>query len=885
MSWRRFLRRDWWDQERAREIDFYLEVETAENIERGMVPSEAAAAARRKFGNPVLVREEIYRMNSIGWLESMGQDLRYGARLLRLNPGFAFVAIASLALGIGANTAIFQLLDAVRLRSLPIQNPQELAEVRIAGGNGGFGLNDGGYSQLTRHIWQQIKEHHEPFSGVFAWNVDDWRVGQGSDLRRTRGLHVSGEFFRVLGVQPWRGRLLSPEDETTCPSSRAVVSYAYWQGEMGGRELGPGSTRMINGNFVEIIGVTPPGFSGLAVGESFDIALPFCQPKELRRDVFEIAVMGRLRPGWTVKRASSQLDAASPGIFEATAPTGYSTESIERFKRFRLAVYPASGGVSQIRTMYDSSLWLLLGITGLVLLIACANLANLMLARASTREREIAVRLALGASRHRLIRQLLAESYLLAAIGTVLGIGLAQALSRVLVWSLSTQETSVNLPMGIDWRVLLFAAAVAVLTCAVFGVAPALRASQAEPGDAMKSGGRSMTSSRERFSLQRFMVVTQIAVSLVLLVGALLFVRSFRNLMTFNPGMREAGITVAFIGFEKSRVAPDHYEEFKRNLLDEVRSVPGILDAATTTTVPLTGSNWGHGIRIGSKEGGSSFTWVSPDYFKTMSIPLLSGRGFNQNDTAVAPRVAIVNQTFVNRYLSGENPIGRTLRTSPEPRYPATTYEIIGVIQDTKHTGLRNEIPAITFAPASQLPAQEPWTAIMIHSNAAPSLTGAAVKRRIAEKHPEIILDFMDFQARIRDGLVRDRLMAMLSGFFGVLAGLLTVVGLYGVISYIVSRRRNEIGIRMALGARGDQVIGMVMSEAVRMLAIGIVVGTVLSLIAGRSAASLLFELKSYDPLSLMAAGALLIVIAAVASFLPARRASKLDPMAALRYE
>src|SRR2546425_57172 len=282
------------------------------------------------------------------------------------------------ALGIGANTAIFQLLDAVRLRSLPIARPRELTEVRIVGGNGGMGINPGQYSQLTRPIWYELRAHHEPFSGVFAWTTTDLGVGQGAELRRVSGIRVSGEFFRVLGIEPWRGRLIAPDDEGTCPASRAVISYAYWQGEMGGRELGSGVILTVNAQPTAIVGVTPPGFFGVAVGDHFDLALPLCQPMQLRRDMFDIPVMGRLRPGWTLDRASAQLAAASSGIFAATAPTGYSARTVERYKQFRLAAYPASGGVSALRARYDSSLWLLFAITGLVLLIACANLANLM---------------------------------------------------------------------------------------------------------------------------------------------------------------------------------------------------------------------------------------------------------------------------------------------------------------------------------------------------------------------------------------------------------------------------------------------------------------------------------------------------------------------------
>ncbi|HUK90973.1 MAG TPA: ABC transporter permease, partial [Blastocatellia bacterium] len=459
MSWWKFFRRRWWDDERSREIASYIEIETADNIARGMSPPEAASAARRRLGSPLLVREEIYRMNSIAWLENTWEDLRHGARLMRLSPGFALVALASLALGIGANTAIFQLIDAVRLRSLPVSNPSELAEVRIDGGNHGLGVNDGAYAQLTRPVWREIRDQQQAFSGVFAWRTSSEDVGEGSDQTSVSSILVTGDFFQVLGLHPWRGRLLQPDDERGCPWQVAVLSYGYWQRQMGGRDLGPDSKMLIDGNITQIVGVTPPGFLGLAVGESFDIALPFCEPStELRRDVFDISVMGRLRPGWTLDRASAQLAAISPAIFDATAITGYRAESIDLYKSFRLAAYPAASGVSQLRNDYDASLLILLGITALVLLIACANLANLMLARASARERETAVRLALGASRGRLLRQFLTESALLAFLGAVAGVALAQVLSRVLVAAFSPANEPLKLTITPDWRVMSFVA-------------------------------------------------------------------------------------------------------------------------------------------------------------------------------------------------------------------------------------------------------------------------------------------------------------------------------------------------------------------------------------------------------------------------------------------
>jgi predicted permease len=395
---------------------------------------------------------------------------------------------------------------------------------------------------------------------------------------------------------------------------------------------------------------------------------------------------------------------------------------VKQFEAFRLAAYPAGAGVSTLRNNYDTSLQLLLAITGLVLLIACANLANLMLARASVRQREMAIRIALGASRHRLLRQLIIESGLLAISGAALGIALAQPLSRLLVASLSTSQGSIQLSIVTDWRVLLFATAVAALTCIVFGTLPAMRGITADPITSLKPGERGTMGSRERFSVQRLMVITQISVSMVLLVGALLFVRSYLNLMTLNPGMRESGITVGYFSYSTSNIKPENEAEFKRQLVEAVRSLPGIQNAAATNNVPLGGTSWGHEVRVGATEGGSKFTYASPSYFATMGIPLLTGRNFTATDTNDSPLVLIVNQAFVRHFLGAAQPIGQRVRVMPEPQYPERTYEIIGIIPDTKYSDLREDTPPIAFVPASQLPvtAQGPWTAIMIASNDPP---------------------------------------------------------------------------------------------------------------------------------------------------------------------
>ena len=813
----------------------------------------------------------------------MLSDFRYAIRGLLRSPGFTLVAVLTLALGIGANTAIFQLIDAVALRPLPIPNPQELVEVRIVGTNRGFGLNAGRYSQLTRPVWQELRNQQQALDGTFAWGTADLRVGERADLRPANGIFVSGEYFSTLGVRPHQGRLIQAADELTpCPASVAVVSHDYWQRQMGAAELGPSTRLRIDMDLYDVVGVTPPGFFGVAVGESFDIAQPMCRPDELRREVFDIAVMGRLRTGFTIERASAHFDALSTGIFDAMAPTGYGPKAIAQFKSFRLAAYSVATGVSALRTRYEDALHFLFAITALILLIACANLANLLLARASSRDREVAVRVAIGASRRALIRQFAAESLVLAAAGAVVALFLARGLGHILLYALTTQGGGPALILATDWRALGFATAVASGTCIVFGIAPAIRAARIEAVAAMKSGGRGSTAGHERLLVQRLMVATQIAMALVMLVAALLFVASFRNLLTVDTGMRHEGVVVAMTRFPES-IVPERFDDFRREMLAEIKTVPGIVDAGTTSMTPLLGGSWTHGIRVGAIANSAQFTWVSPGYFSTMGIAVQRGRDFTLRDTRTSPRVAIVNETFVKQFAGGADPIGQTLRTGQEPGYPATVYEIVGVIPDTQYNDVRGEHRPMVFGPDSQHPAPGPGAAIMIHSDVSPDVAIARVRERFRERYPTAIVEFSIFESRIRDGLVRERLLAMLAGFFGVLAVALTVVGLYGMLSYVVAQRRPEIGVRVALGARRLDVLGLVMGEAGKLVVFGVVAGLGLSLLAGPSVASLLFGIQPTDPLLLAAACVLLAAIAALASFLPARRAAHVDPAQLLR--
>ena len=896
MSWTRFLRRARWDRERSRELQAYLDIETDENVARGMSPEDARHAARRKLGNLLQIREEIYRMNTVGFLETLWKDLLYGARLLRLNPGFALVAVASLALGIGANTAIFQLINAVRLRTLPVRNPQELAEIRIPDMTNVRGSINTPYAGLTSALWEQVQKYQQSFSGVFAWSSDDFNLAPSGELRLAHGMWVSGDFFHALGVRPLVGRVFSrADDHRGCGTPGAVISYAFWQGEFGGSASALGRKITLNYHPVEIIGVTPPGFTGLEIGRPFDLAVPLCSEAALYGysylddgTIWWLTAMGRLKPGWSIERAGAHLSAISPGIFRNTLPSNYPREAANDYLAYRLGVSPAGTGVSTLRSEYADSLVVLLGIAALVLLIACANLATLMLARASARQREIAVRMALGASRGRLVAQLLAESLLLATAGAALGASLARWLSQVLVSLISTESDRWLLDLAPDWRVFAFAASLAILTCVLFGLAPALRATLTSPGAAMKAGGRGLTASRERFSLRRALVISQIALSLVLLAGALLFARSLRNLLSVDPGFRSDGVLIA--GVDIARLGPpERWDGLRQRVLDRLRALPGVDAAAEAKIIPLGGTAaddhvWMDGADAHAKIN-PYFNWISADYFRTLKIPLLAGRDFNARDTRTSAKVAIVNQALIRQLGMETNPIGKRFRRESTPYEPEMVFEIVGLVRDAKYRSIREDSTPTVFVPVTQLQTPDDTQQILIRAKAPMAEVVSEVKHAIHEIGPETVFDFRVFQTRVREGLLRERLMATLSGFFGFLAVLLATIGLYGVMSYMVARRTNEIGLRMALGAGAGEVMRMITGEALTLLALGVGLGSILALAAAASARSLLFGLRPYDPGTLATAAGSLAAVALAAGLVPARRAARMDPMSALRDE
>jgi predicted permease len=888
----------WWqirkrDADLARELRSDLELEEEEQRESHLPPDEARHAARRAFGNELLIRERTHEAWGSASFERLWSDVRYGLRRLGRAPGFVITAVSILALGIGANAAIFQLLDAVRLRTLPVKDPPSLALIHIDGGNKGFGISTSSDS-LSYAVWRELHDAQKGFSGVFAWADANVELGAGNDKKPTHSVWVTGDTFSTLGVTPVRGRLFAAADDRPgCGIGAAVISYGFWQAQFGGSESAIGTVVMLDDHATQIIGVTPARFSGIDVGKSFDIALPLCSLTSYhpastalaRSDFSFLTVMGRLRPSWTLAQASDQLSSISPAIFRATEPLGYGNGAHAFYTSFRLGAYPAANGISELRESYDSALWLLLGITGLVLLLACANLGGLMLVRATTRQAEMAVRLAIGASRLSLVRQLFVESALIALAGTAVGIAIAKLLSNAVIAFLGNGKNALYLDTSLDWQMLSFLALATTLTCVIFGLIPGLRASQTAPVEALKSRGQTGFTGRQRSTFQKALVAGQIAISVVLLVGAVCFVRSFTNLMTLDVGFDTHDLIIASVDFSHISMPRERNEPFLESLVASIQSLPQVRAAAATTHVPLDGSSWTLGFHVDGKDGSSKYTWITPDYFRTMRMQVLAGRNFGQQDTATSPPAVIVNQTFVRQFLNGRDAVGQTVESRAEPNYPATHYQIVGVVNDSKYAGLKEQIPPQAFVPMSQYTAGSPQGLVLIRCSQSPAAVMPAVRDRLQQIAPQMHIEYSLLHTEIKEGLVREGLMAALSGFFGALAVLLATVGLYGLISYMVARRTSEIGIRLALGASRMTIARQIIREATALVCCGLLPGIVFAMFAIRSARSLLYGFGSSGWTSFLAAGALLLAVAIGASWFPARRAASVDLIRTLRAE
>ena len=883
------------EQEIDAELREHIAMSIDDKMAGGMSREEAERDARTRFGSPTVMRERVSAENAALGLETLWQDMRSAVRVFFKSPGFSFVVVATLAMGIGANTAIFELLDAVLLQSLPVRNPQELAQVRVDNMQKARGSRLSAYPVVTNLIWEKLREDHQGFSGIAGWRDVVFLRDSEGDARFLKGLYVSGEFFDVLGVRPVSGRVFTAADDRPgCGLPGAIISYGFWQEEFGGRPA-LGQKLKLNDKSVEVIGITPANFFGVAVGQTFDVAVPICsQPYDTSNMLnastkWWVSVIGRLDPAWSVRRAAAHLGAISPGIFASTLRADYPPVSVKDYLAMKLTAEPSAAGVSTLRQMYSDPLQFLLGIAGLVLLITCANLASLMLARTTARERDMAVRLAIGAGRWRLIRFVLGESLLLSIAGAVTGAALAQALSHTLVAYLSTQNNPISLEFKLDWRQFVFLLGISLLTCLLFGLAAALRASRTPPSAAMKAGGHATTASRGRLGFRGVLVVSQVALSLVLLFSALLFTGSLRNLLSNDPGFDTKDVLIATLNFAGLKIPVEQRDAFRRQVLDRIRSIPGVDDAADANVVPLSGASWSNAVWADGHDPGhrqeSDFSSVSPDYFKTLRIPIVAGRDFNNDDSSKSPGVAVVNEAFANKLGLGANPLGARFWREATPSAPAQVFLVVGLVRNTKYSGIRLPMGPIAYLSRAQDQAPDNSMQLHIRSKLSTGAEEEAIRSALHGVSTGIRFQFEGLQEQIQQSLLADRLLATLSGFFGALAVVLAMTGLYGVMSYTVTERTTEIGIRMALGAQRTSITAMILCKAASLLAIGLLLGTGLSLAGASAARALLFGLKPRDPATLAGAAALLAAVTVLASLVPSLRAANVNPINSLRAE
>jgi predicted permease len=867
------------DRELDEELRDHVERQIDANIAAGMTPDQARTAALRAMGGIEQRKEECRDTRRVWLVENLLRDVRLAVRQLRKQPGFTFTAIVSLALGIGANTAIFQLLNALSLRTLPVRAPHELVEMRLTG-DGRAGRHTGRNRQISLPQYEELLARQQAFSSLVAFGDTRFNLSATGEVQYVEGLWVSGNFFNTLGVTPAIGRLIGPADDVKgCGRGVAVISYALWQSRFGGRADIVGQTVPGPGSAIPIIGVTSPEFFGVEVGRQFGIALPNCASGNTRRDHWWLAAIGRLNPGWTAAQAQAHLQGILPEVQRAAMPD-YRSDWQALYEKMIVQVVDASAGVSPLRRSYARPLWILMAVAGLVLLIASVNLANLLLARATARRQEFAIRLAIGGTRARVMQQVLTESLLLAALGSLAALGVAVAVSQSIPPLMSTVVDRVHLDLSMDWRVFGFTTAAGLATALVFGLAPALRLA----GTPAVGRGDRGAAGNDGTRLRRMLVAAQIAVTLVLVFGGLLFLRTFRNLSMQDLGIGEHGVVVANVFFLDASQPQAKRLDAYRDLDGRLRAIPGVMSIAEVFTTPLGGSFSDTDIEIDHRFVGNTYVnRVSPGYFATLGTRIISGRDFDARDTRGSTMVAIVTKSFSDGYLKGAG-VGAHFTIPDDRGKPGTDYEVIGVIADQKYTDLREAQPKVLFVASAQLPDPPGLTRrYVIRAGTPPAQTIAAISSTIATFDPTATIRYSMLDTQVAEAMLQERLMARLSAIFGGVALLLAIVGLYGVVSYSVASRRGEIGVRVALGASRHRILSMILADVGRIMAIGLVVGGVLALLAGRGIGSLLFGLEPDDVATLATAAGLLLIAGLLSAAWPAKRAAGVDPLTALR--
>jgi predicted permease len=898
--WNNVFRRRQLDRDLDEELEAYVELVAAEKSRAGMDPEEAHGYARRQTGGIDQVVQSVRDVRTGVCFDRLAQDVTFGIRTLAKNRTFSVVAVGTLALGIGANTAMFSLLDQVVLKLLPVSRPEQLVIVRETGNHYG---NSYGPNTISWPMFEDLRDNNHVFSGMFCRFPASVTIGYGDQVGQISAELVSSAYFQTLGVGTVLGRTIGHDDDSV-PDSKPVVvlSYGFWQSYFDADHNIVGRNIALNGQAMTVIGVAQPGFDGVEMGEPAKVFVPIMMKTEMtphsdglkdrRRRLSWVTAYGRLKPGIRMEQAQLSLQPLLHGILEMEVQQPEFSRSAtaadrQLFLRNRIELLPGSD--NGLREYMRAPLWLLLALTGAVLLLACANLANLFLARATAREKEFAVRLAIGAGRTRIVRQLLVESLLLSASGTVVGLALAFLADRILlrIYLPADALTEFQVSPIPDGRVLAFAVGVMLLTSLVFGLLPAVRSSRTEITPSL--GDRSGALSAGGTSLRRVLVTIQMSLSLLLLVGAGLFIRTLRNLENVGPGFPTGHLltftttpTLSGYSYEETKA---YYERLNVNL----QAMPGVASVALSTMPILRGFAWQNAI-LGKDFEGTPIeqqpvlSQVDPNYFATLGIPVIAGRAFTPRDVAPTD-YAVVNESFAREYFPGRNPIGQRFGLVDDMRTVTPNTEVIGVIADKKYRDLRETPPPQAYFPYLEVTNIRGMT-VYVRTQGDPRAFEGSLRERLRQFDPHVpVVALETVNEQVGFSLRTERLVASLSAVFGGVATLLAVIGLYGVMAYAVLRRTREIGIRIALGALRSNVIAMVMHEVFLLIGCGLAAGVALALALASFIRSQLYGLNAHDPLTFIGAAIVLVSAAGFAGFIPALRASGVDPTTALRQE
>ncbi len=886
-----------------REMAFHIAERVDDLREGGMTEQEARRLARLQFGNEATQRERARGVDIAEWVQSVAGDIRYALRALRHSPTFAVVTIASLGLGIGANTTIFTLLDAVVLRRLAVARPEQLAYMSFSetretpqGRSQGAGTSAADF--FTNPLWEQIRDRQNAFSAVTAFGETNFNLADGGEARRIPGTYVSGDFFTTFAVAPAAGRLFTRADDVRGCAGSVVLSYRFWQREYGGRADAVGSVIRLTGHPFEISGVAAESFRGPDVGSESNVYLPICAQAVIRgpqnsldhRSSWWIRIMGRFAPGVDVRQAGARMAAIARPSYEETVPQHWRAEDKQQYVTRSFFVRSAERGFSEIRSRYGRALLALMAGVGLILLIACANVANLLLSRAEARHREMAIRLAIGAGRRRLLRQLLTESVVLALAGATVGLAIATIGTRALVALIATPDTSgaVSLDLALNAKLLAFTILVATVTVVLCGLFPAWRATRVSAQAAMKAQARGVIEGHTRFRLGNALVVAQVALSLVLVVSAGFLIGTFRNLSRLNPGFAAEGVLLATVDLRRTNLAPEGLGSLHRQVFDRVRGLPGIIGASSSDLTPVGNSSWNDEIVIDGftpRTMEDAITWfneVSEGYFATMKTRIIAGRDFDVTDGPGAGKVAIVNDAWGRKFFGNESPVGRQFRLRDRDAL-TPPFTIVGVVENAAYRSLRESVEPTAYVAQSQNAAPGPIRTLELRAQGDPTSVIPVVRSAIGEAHSAITIDFKPLARQLADSLQRERVLAVLSALFGSVALALAILGLYGVTSYSVARRRSELGVRIALGAVRGRVVRLVLSEVGVVVAIGLIIGAAGARLASTQVAPFLYGTQPADPLVYVGAAVLLASVALVAGLIPAWQAARVDPIEALR--